>query len=252
MRWWPVALGLVLAACPPPRVVSVVVAPGTSADEALRDAESAFAKRPDVVAVKDALRLFQIAAAADATRTEGPTGVVRVAAWLVESGPKNERTAHADEAVAAATQCQQRAPGSAPCDYWQAVALGVSAREHVLTALGELPRIITLLKKADAAAPTLDDAGPARVLALLLVRAPGWPTGPGNPDDALVEAQKAVSRAPNHPLNHATLAECLAATGDTDGAKAAYRRAIELGTQRGDADGTAWAAQATAALDALK
>ena len=47
------------------------------------------------------------------------------------------------------------------------------------------------------------------------------------------------------------LAECLAATGDTDGAKVAYRRAIELGTQRGDADGTAWAAQATAALDAL-
>ena len=123
---------------------------------------------------------------------------------------------------------------------------------NVLTALSELPRIITLLKKADAAAPTLDDAGPARVLALLLVRAPGWPTGPGNPDDALVEAQKAVSRAPNHPLNHATLAECLAATGDTDGAKVAYRRAIELGTQRGDADGTAWAAQATAALDALK
>ncbi len=230
----------------------MVVAPGTAADDALRDAESAFAGRPDVAAVKDALRLFQLAAAADASRTEGPTGVVRVAAWLAESGPKRERAAHADEAVVAATQCQQRAPGSAPCDYWQAVALGVSAREHVLTALGELPRIITLLKKADAAAPTLDDAGPARVLALLLVRAPGWPTGPGNPDDALVEAQKAVSRAPNHPLNQLTLGECLAATGDTDGAKTAYQRAIELAKQRGDADGAAWAVQASAALDALK
>lgn len=248
--WWLACVGLL--ACPPARVSTVVVAPGTSAEAALVDAEAAFAKRPDLAAVKDALQHFQVAAEADVARTEGPAGVVRVAAWLVENGPKHERGLHADEAVHAAAQCQQRAAGSSTCDYWQAVALGLSAREHVLTALGELPRIISLLKKADAAAPTLDDAGPARVLALLLVRAPGWPTGPGSPDDALVEAQKAVTRAPNHPLNHATLAECLVATGDTEGGKRAYQRAIELGKRRGDADGTLWAAQATAALEALK
>jgi len=232
--------------------VTVVVAPGTSVETALHDAGAAFAKRPDVTAVKAALRQFQVAAEVDRSRTEGLAGVAHVAAWLVENGPKAERGPHSDEAVHAATQCQQRAPGSALCDYWQAVALGLSAREHVLTALGELPRIIALLEKADAAAPTLDDAGPARVLALLLVRAPGWPTGPGSPDDALVEAQKAVARAPKHPLNQATLAECLVATGDVEGAKGAYGRAIELGRQRGDADGSLWAAQATAALDALK
>ena len=250
MRWW-FAL-VALSACPPAAVKTIQVAPGTSVEVVLKDAEAAFAKRPDVVAVKDALKQFQLAAAADVTRTEGPTGVVQVAAWLVENGPKPERTSHADEAVQAATQCQQRAPGTVPCDYWQAVALGVSAREHILTALGELPRIIALLKKVEAAEPTFDDAGASRVLALLLVRAPGWPTGPGNPDDALVEAQKAVELSPKHPLNHAALAECLVATGDAEGAKAAYARAIELGKQRGDADGAQWAAQATTALDALK
>lgn len=249
MRWW---FALLLAACHPAAVQPVVVAPGTSVEGALRDAEAAFAKRPDVVAVKEALKQFQLASAADVTRTEGSAGVVQVAAWLVENGPKEERTVRADEAVAAATQCQQRAPGSVPCDYWQAVALGVSAREHILTALGELPRIIALLKKVNAADPQFDDAGASRVLALLLVRAPGWPTGPGNPDDALVEAQKAVELSPKHPLNHAALAECLAATGDVEGAKAAWQRTIELGKQRGDADGSAWAAQATTALDALK
>lgn len=248
MRWW---FALLLAACHPAAVQSVV-ASGTSVEGALRDAEAAFANRPDVVAVKEALKQFQLASAADATRTEGAAGVVQVAAWLVENGPKEERTAHADEAVAAATQCQQRAPGSVRCDYWQAVALGVSAREHILTALGELPRIIALLKKVNAADAQFDDAGASRVLALLLVRAPGWPTGPGSPDDALVEAQKAVALSPKHPLNQSALAECLAATGDVDGAKAAYARAIELGRQRGDADGSAWAAQATSALDALK
>jgi tetratricopeptide (TPR) repeat protein len=251
VRWWLVGCAALLA-CPPPRVPTVVVAPGTSAERALLDAEAAFAKRPDVDAVKEALRLFQTAAVADAVKVEGPVGVVRVAAWLVENGPKGERKLRADEAVAAGQQCQQRAAATATCDYWQAVALGLSAREHALTALGELPRIISLLKRADAAAPDLDEAGPARVLALLLVRAPGWPTGPGNPDDALVEAQKAVARAPQHPLNQATLAECLAATGDTAGAKAAYARAVELGTARGDADGALWAAQARTALAALE
>lgn len=250
MKWW-LSCCLALLGCPPARV-PLVVAPGTSAERALLDAEAAFAKRPDLAAVKDALRLFQTAAVADEAKVEGPTGVVRVAAWLVENGPKGERGLRADEAVAAGQQCQQRAAGTAACDYWLAVALGLSAREHALTALGELPRIITLLKKADAAAPSLDDAGPARVLALLLVRAPGWPTGPGNPDDALAEAQKAVARAPQHPLNQATLAECLAATGDTAGAKAAYTRAVELGTSRGDADGAEWAAQARAALASLE
>lgn len=248
---WPWLAVLALSACPPAAVKPVAVAPGTSVDVALRDAEAAFAKRPDVGAVKEALKQFQLAAAADVTRTDGSAGVVQVAAWLVENGPKAERTARADEAVAAATQCQQRAPGTVRCDYWQAVALGVSAREHLLTALGELPRIIALLKKVAATDPAFDDAGASRVLALVLVRAPGWPTGPGSADDALVEAQKAVALAPTHPLNHAALAECLAATGDVDGAKAAYQRAIELGNQRGDADGVAWSTQARAALDAL-
>lgn len=251
MRWQWFAL-LALSACPPAAVKTVVVAPGTSVEVALKDAEAAFAKRPDVAAVNEALKQFQLAAAADVTRTEGSAGVVQVAAWLVENGPKAERTAHADEAVQAASQCQRRAPGTVRCDYWQAVALGLSAREHILTALGELPRIIALLKKVEAADAGFDDAGASRVLALLLVRAPGWPTGPGSPDDALVEAQKAVALSPKHPLNHAALAEALAATGDVDGAKAAYARAIELGKQRGDADGAVWAAQATASLDALK
>ncbi|MBL8923263.1 MAG: hypothetical protein JNJ54_30710 [Myxococcaceae bacterium] len=229
----------------------VVVTPGTSAERTLLDAEAAFARRPDLDAAKEALALFRTAALADVAKVDGPIGVVRTAAWLVENGPKAERKLRAAEAVEAGQQCQQRAPGSAGCDYWQAVALGLSARERALTAVVELPNIIALLKKADATAPGLDDAGPARVLALLLVRAPGWPTGPGNADDALAEAQKAVSRAPQHPLNQATLAECLAATGDTAAARAAYARAIELGTARGDADGAAWATQARAALAGL-
>lgn len=245
-------LGLVLTGCPPAHVPPpTLLAAGSSADAALTEAAAAFAQRPDVARVRAAAELFRTAAVADPVRVEGPIGVVQTVAWLVEHGAKEDRKALVDEAVEAGEQCQQRAAGTGPCDYWQAVALGLSARERPLTALGALPRIIALLKKADAAAPTLDDAGPARVLAMLLVRAPGWPTGPGSADDGLVLAQQAVARSPSHPLNHAALAECLAATGDPEAAKAAYRKAAELGRARADADGSDWAAQAEAALQKL-
>lgn len=248
MRWWLLLCPAVLAC--PARVPGVVIAPGTSAERSLLDAEAAFARRPDLEAVKQALALFRTAAMADLAKVDGPVGVVRTAAWLVENGPKGERKLRAAEAVEAGQQCQQRASGSAGCDYWQAVALGLSAREHPLTALGELPRIIALLKKAAAATPSLDDGGASRVLALLLARAPGWPTGPGNPDDAVLEAQKALDLS-KHPLNELALGECLAATGDTAGAKAAYERAAALASARGDADGAEWAAQAQKAFEAL-
>jgi tetratricopeptide (TPR) repeat protein len=245
-------LALSLSACPPPRVATPVVVPaGTTADSALRDAEAAFAKRPVLEQSLAAVGLFEQAAAADPKRTEGSMGVVRAGAWFIEHGPKDSRKAMVERIVAAGEQCQQRAPGDVKCAYWQAVAMGLQAREQPLNALGMLPKIIELLKKADAAEPQLDDAGPARVLSLVLVRAPGWPTGPGNPDDALLLAKHAVELAPSHPLNTSALAECLAATGETDAAKAAYVKAGELGRAKNDADGADWAAQAELARSKL-
>lgn len=243
---------LALTACPPAKVLPPTQAVAASeVEQTLGAAQAAFAKRPDDAQVREALRLFQSAAAGDPSRVEGLTGAVAAAAWLIEHGAKEDRRAIVDAAVTAGEECQRRAPGTPRCDYWQAVAQGLAAREQPLTALGVLPKIIALLRRAGAAEPKLDDGGPARVLALLLVRAPGWPTGPGNPDEALEEATKATTLAPEHPLNELARAEALAATGDTDAAKASYARAAELGRRRGDADGAEWAAQAQAAVAKL-
>ena len=256
---------LLLTACPktvPPRELEKIA----SVEEAMRDADAAWAQRPDATAVRKALSLYQSAAAGDPARIDGNVAVVRAVGWLLEHGAKEDRKELADEAVAAGEQCQQRTPDAPLCNYWQAVAMGLRIREHKLTdavamglrirehkltAITGLSRVIELLKKASAQDPSLDEGGPFRVLALLLVRAPPWPAGPGNSDDALAAAQQAVAHGPDHPLNQLVLAESLEATGETEGAKAAYRKAAQLGRTGKDPDGADWAAQAEAALAKL-
>ncbi|GMU59629.1 MAG: hypothetical protein AMXMBFR34_13920 [Myxococcaceae bacterium] len=254
-RWYAVllaTLAVALTGCPRGRVqLPQVKSTAKTVDETLADADALYERRPDEAAVRESIGVYQTAAIGDPKRVEGAIGVIRSVAWLLEHGAKKDRKTLVAEALAAGNQCQLRTPGTARCDYWQAVARGTAAREHPSSGVVDLKNIIVLLQKADVAEPMMEEAGPARVLALLLVRAPGWPVGPGDSDGALIEAKKAVERAPAHPLNQIALAECLKATGDVDGARLAYQKAVELGRKRGDVDGLDFAQQADKALQKL-
>ena len=61
--------------------------------------------------------------------------------------------------------------------------------------------------------------------ALVLIRAPGWPLGPGDAEAGLVAARRAVALRPQYPPNLLALAEALAKTGDASGARENYARA---------------------------
>lgn len=156
---------------------------------------------------------------------------------------RTQRAALVREAVEAGRRCQRAAPGSAGCDYALALALGVEAREQTSGALQRLPEMVRLLRSAAAQEPGLDAAGPNRVLATVLVRAPGWPLGPGDPEAALESARRAVELAPGHAPNQLALAEALLATEDPEGAASVAGRAVELARQAaaaGDADAAEW------------
>lgn len=139
------------------------------------------------------------------------------------------RRALAQEAVEAGQRCQQTAPTSSACDYALALALGVQARERPSTATQGLPLMADLLRKANAKDARQDNAGPARVLALLLLRAPGWPLGPGDAEAGLTAARQAVALFPEYPPNQLALSEALLATGEEKASQAAAARALELG-----------------------
>jgi hypothetical protein len=124
-----------------------------------------------------------------------------------------------------AEECVSRAPETAACQYARGIALGLDAREHPLRASTSLADMLASLARAEAADPHYDSAGPARVRALVLTRAPSWPLGPGDPEEGLTAARRAVALNPEHPPNWLALAEAQTKTGATDAARASYERA---------------------------
>jgi hypothetical protein len=252
---------LVVAACapalhePPPvaRMEAGDAAPGVRAlpqdvDALLAEGEARFAKRPDTDEVRAARRAFLTAAQADETRVEGLLGLARATSWLIEHEPDAaERERLAVVAIEAAQWCGRRAPGRAACDYALAQALGQQARERPSTSRDGLEKMVRALERAAAADPALDLGGPDRVLALVRLRAPGWPLGPGDAEGGLASAEKAVALAPDHPPNQLALAEALARNGRGREAGAVYERARALAREReagGDPDAPEWAAEA--------
>jgi hypothetical protein len=134
----------------------------------------------------------------------------------------------AADALRDAQACLERAPQAAACLYYHAIALGLKARAHPLQANEALKSMLEALGAADAADPEYDQAGPARVKALVLVKAPAWPLGPGDAESGLASARRAAALRPEYPPNVLALAEALAKNGDAHGAQDAYRHAREL------------------------
>jgi tetratricopeptide (TPR) repeat protein len=183
---------------------------------------------------------------------------MRAMAFRIEHEPgvsrarRARRARLAEQEVELGQWCQRRAPANAECDYRLALALGQQARERTSTGKDALGKIVDLLHEAIAGSPDLESAGPHRVLALVLLRAPSWPLGPGDPEAALAEARAAARRFPDAPENQLALAEALAANGARREARAAYTRALALATAAraaGDPAAAHWMTEARAGLD---
>jgi tetratricopeptide (TPR) repeat protein len=251
---------LVATACAPalrePPPVGTL-APGTSgarsAVELVRAADIAWARRADPREAASAQALYLDAAAADERRVDALLGAMRAMAFRIErERDASVRATLAQEQVQLGQWCQRRAPSDATCDYRLAIALGQQARERSSTGKDALGKMVELLRKAIASAPALDSGGPHRVLALVLLRAPGWPLGPGDPEAALDEARAAAGLFPDAPENQLVLAEALGKSGSSDAARAAYRRALELAAAAagaGEPDADRWRAEASAGIE---
>jgi hypothetical protein len=148
-----------------------------------------------------------------------------------------------------AEACLTRAPGAVACLYYDAIALGLEARAHPLHAGELLKTMLDALTSAEAADRGYDHAGAARVRALVLIKAPAWPLGPGDADAGLVAARRAVDLEPAYPPNVLALAEALAKTGDVAGSRRLYGHAREMAAAMAPAaDRDNWLRQANQGL----
>ncbi len=176
------------------------------------------------------------AIAADAKRSDG------------ESDSKI-RSDLAAQASLDADACLAREPQAAACLYGRALALGLEARAHPTRAGELLKTMLGSLASAETADAAYDEAGPARVSALVLIRAPGWPLGTGDVDSGLAAARRATALRPQYPPNFLALGEALAKTGDANGARQSYERARELAQALpSSADRDGWLREADEAL----
>jgi len=220
----------------------------------LEHADSVLAQAPDTAAVERARDLYLRAMTTEEAPVEAFLGGARATAWLVEHEPDARRREQlAISGVEIGQWCGRRFPTEPACRYRLALAVGQQARERPTTAVDGLKVMVALLEALVEEAPDLDSAGPDRVLALVLLRAPGWPTGPGDPEVGLEHARAAVKRQPDFPPNQLVLGEALLDNGDRDGGRAALERGRALADERaarGSAEAAEWAAEARERLSA--
>jgi hypothetical protein len=188
--------------------------------------------------------------------SEEPSSVTELAQAIDAGAKRSDHEADskirgqlAAQAGRDADACLAREPQAAACLYGSAVALGLMAKAHPTRAGDYLGSMLDALARAEAVDPLYQDAGPARVRALVLIRAPGWPLGPGDSAAGLLAARRAVALRPLYPPNLLALAEALAKSGDAAGARSNYMRARDAALAlSGTADREDWLHQAEQGL----
>jgi len=220
----------------------------------LGEAERLWAQRT-MGSVLQAAERFKAAVNERTVQKQAIIGATRSKLWIADHHEDPERRlGEAVESVDLAQWCGRVDPKEIECDYLLALALGLQAQEKRSTALDALPRIVKLLEGVIEQSPLLDSAGGHRVLALVYLRAPGWPAGPGDPDLGFEQAQKAVELVPEHPPNQMALGEALRKLDEADRSRDAYRAAQLAAAERlatGDPDASEWLELATKALERL-
>ena len=113
--------------------------------------------------------------------------------------------------------------------YYFALNQGIIVKSKGLIALNKLPEITDALKIAQKA-ESIDYGGPLRVLGMLYLKAPAWPSGIGDLDKALELLEQSVKKYPYFPQNYIFYADALIEDDNTDRAfemlETAYKLAV--------------------------
>lgn len=122
---------------------------------------------------------------------------------------EDETLAWAEAGEELSRQIVERAPNRVEGHYYEALFIGLKAREKsVPKALLLLPRMASRARRAMEIDETYDDAGPLRLMGMLLISAPPWPASVGDTEEGLELLARAVVLS-EYPRNRLLLARAL-------------------------------------------
>jgi tetratricopeptide (TPR) repeat protein len=177
----------------------------------------------------------------------------RAYVWLAQYG--SEDRAQQEKDIARAVDLGRRAvaasPNQAEAHYYLAAALGLFSQLH--SAINHLTEMAREGELAAAIDPTIDHAGPYRLLGSLYGFAPEPPISIGDQDKGLEFLRQAVKLAQYDSENHFRLAELLAAMGEKAEAKHQLETALFLDHSGDDPTETlAWQTEAQKLWEKVK
>jgi hypothetical protein len=133
--------------------------------------------------------------------------------------------------------------------YYFAINQGIILYTKGLFGLNKLPEIFEALKIAQKS-ESIDLGGPLRVLGMMYLKAPAWPSGIGDLDKSLELLEKASKKYPSHPQNFMFYAQALIEDNNTSKALANLETAYKLATP--EIWGIYYSKKWRAEIDALK
>jgi len=256
MRRWPLGspllLALLLAGCASiPAAVRPAALPPAEGGIERGDLFYAIPRTPD--RVRKAALSYEGAAQRRDQAYRGLWMAARAYVWLAQYA--QEDRAQQEKDIASAVDLGRRAVAAAPRraegHYYLAAALGLFSQLH--SVMNHLPEMAREGELAAAIDPTIDHAGPDRLLGSLYGFAPEPPISLGDQDKGLEFLRQAVKLAPDEPENHFRLAELLAAMGDRAEAKRQLQTALFLDNSGNDPTETlAWQTEAKRLWEKIK
>ena len=140
----------------------------------------------------------------------------------------------AETALARTKDCGREAtvPGMPPlalpaCLYFEAASAGIAASLNPTPTPADQRAVETPAQRLVLLDPRYEKGGGLRILGALYARAPAWPAGVGDLEEAVDLLERAVQMHPEHPLNHFFLAEAYARAGRIRDATVAYRTVLK-------------------------
>lgn len=159
----------------------------------------------------------------------------RSCGWLRDYGEptvcydsKRARTRVVD-CVELAREAAKLAPEDVNALYSLALNMGLELEHSSIAQASVIIKpFMSTLEKVIRLDATVDEGGALRILGALYLKAPPWPTGPGDLDRSLELLERAVAEHPGHPLNHLFLAEALLEDESPEEASKAVQTASSL------------------------